>query len=232
MSLIDRLTFFLFRRPRLKKIDSSAHWLAYIDAITELAGNNRFGKGTSVNASKIGRHTYVAENARIVRVEIGAFCSIGPNVIIGGLGTHPTKWISTHPVFYSTLKQSGKTFVTINSFDELQLNKIGNDVWIGARALILDGVSIGDGAIIAAGSVVTKDVSPYAIVGGVPAKIIRFRFSEEVIARLLEWQWWNLSDLVLKEMAQDYCEHNSWTTCIIQTMIEKSALIKVQLINM
>ena len=71
---------------------------------------------------------------------------------------------------------------------------IGNDVWIGARSIIMDGVSIGDGAIVAAGSVVTKDVPPYAVVGGSPAKIIKYKFSQDIIDRLEEIQWWNLPD--------------------------------------
>lgn len=210
MSLFDRFNWLVSRRPKLKKSGSSAHWSAYIDLKTDLAGSNRFGKGTNISDSKIGRHTYIV-NARIVRAEIGAFCSIGPEVNIGGLGNHPTNWLSTHPAFYSILKQSGKTFTEINLFDELKPNKIGNDVWIGAKALILDGVSIGDGAIVAAGAVVTKDVPAYAIVGGVPAKVIRSRFEPKVIEALLKLQWWHLSDEVLKRLAPQFCEYSELT---------------------
>lgn len=210
MGLVDRFKWLVSRRPKLNKSGSSAHWLAYIDSKTELAGNNKFGKGTNVDNSKIGRHTYVV-NARIVRAEIGAFCSIGPEVNIGGLGNHPINWLSTHPAFYSTRKQSGKTFAVTDLFDELRPNKIGNDVWIGARALILDGISIGDGAIIAAGSVVAKDVAPYAIVGGVPARVIRTRFDSTVIEALLKWQWWHLPDEVLARIAPLFCEETALT---------------------
>ena len=76
---------------------------------------------------------------------------------------------------------------------------IGNDVWIGSHALILGGVKIGDGAVIGAGAVVTKDVPPYAVVGGVPARIIKYRFSQEIIDKLLEIKWWNLPENILKE---------------------------------
>lgn len=217
MSIVDRFKWLVCHRPNLRKINSSAHWLAYIDPTTELAGNNKFGKGTNICDSQIGRHTYVV-NARIVRAQIGAFCSIGPDVNVGGLGNHPIKWISTHPAFYSILKQSGKTFVTSDLFDELKPNKIGNDVWIGASALILDGISIGDGAIVAAGAVVTKDVPPYAIVGGVPAKVIRYRFSEEVIASLLEWQWWELPDVVLAKLAVCFCRTDQWSVEVIDKL--------------
>lgn len=210
MSLLDRFKWLVSRRQNIKKIGSSAHWSAYIDSKTELAGNNKFGKWTHINDSKIGRHTYVV-NARIVNAQIGAFCSIGPEVSIGGLGSHPISWLSTHPAFYSTRQQSGKTFALTDLFDELKPNKIGNDVWIGAKALILDGVNIGDGAIVAAGTVVTKDVPPYAIVGGVAAKVIRFRFDPEVIDALLKWQWWNLPDEVLARLAPQFCESSNLT---------------------
>jgi chloramphenicol O-acetyltransferase type B len=210
MSALDRLKWLLFRRRQLKKIASWAHWLAYFDSKTELCGNNRLGKGTNINVSKVGRHTYIAY-ARITRAQIGSFCSIGPEVIIGGLGSHPTKFVSTHPVFYSTLCQSGTTFTTQNLFDEQKSVIVGNDVWIGARALILDGVTIGDGAVIAAGAIVTKDIPPYAIVGGVPAKIIRYRFSENVIFTLLEWEWWTLSDEILKCLAIHFCSREKWS---------------------
>ena len=228
MSFIDRCKWLISRRPNLRRIDSSAHWFAYIDSTTELAGSNKFYKGAEINASKIGRHTYVA-NSKITSAEIGAFCSIGPEVKIGGLGNHPTMWISTHPVFYSTLMQSGKTFATSDLFEELKHNKIGNDVWIGARALILDGVSIGDGAIIAAGAVVTKDVPPYAIVGGVPAKVIRYRFSEEVIAALIEWQWWSLPDVVLASLAKDFCKFDDWSIEKVHNLRARASLMNTEL---
>lgn len=217
MSVMDRLKWLVFRRPKLKKIDCWAHWTAYLDSATQLAGNNRIGKDSNINASSFGRHTYVV-NARIIRAEIGMFCSIGPEVNIGGLGSHPTNYISTHPIFYSPLCQSGKSFATNSDFEELKSVHIGNDVWIGARALILDGVHIGDGAIIAAGAVVAKDVPPYAIVGGVPAKVIRYRFSEDVIHALLNWQWWSLTDEVLKKFANEFCRHEQWTCSDIERL--------------
>jgi len=228
MSIASRLGWLLFRRKNLKRNGSSGHWLAYIDTDTELGGNNRLGKGTNINASKIGRHTYII-NARITRAQIGSFCSIGPEVIIGGLGAHPTGFVSTHPIFYSTLCQSGVSFANENLFDELKNVTIGNDVWIGARALVLDGITIGDGAIIAAGAIVTKDVPPYAIVGGVPAKLIRYRFSEEVISTLLEWEWWKFSDAILKYFALDFCSTDNWSVDTIKDFINKSEnLVHIQ----
>jgi acetyltransferase-like isoleucine patch superfamily enzyme len=135
--------------------------------------------------------TYVADNTVIGRAKIGKFCSIGPNCKIG-LGRHPTStFVSTHPIFFSTLKQSLITFADRSYFEEYRKITIGNDVWIGCNVVIVDGVSIGDGAVLGAGSVVTKDVPPYAIIGGVPSKIKKFRFKENEIEALLKIKWWN-----------------------------------------
>ncbi|REE81999.1 acetyltransferase-like isoleucine patch superfamily enzyme [Lutibacter oceani] len=120
-------------------------------------------------------------------LKIGNYCSIAPNVSILLGGEHQSEWISSYP------------FKTISSFDiSINYNEhkskgdviIKNDVWIGYSSIILSGVTIGNGAIIGAGSVVTKDVPDYAIVGGNPAKLIRFRFNEEIIKTLLEIEWW------------------------------------------
>lgn len=151
---------------------------------------NSLHSSTSVTDSTIGRYTYFADS-KISRATIGAFCSIGPGVRIGGLGDHPTNMLSTHPAFYSNQKQCGNSFVNKMYFDESRHTHIGNDVWVGANALILDGVTVGDGVIIAAGAVVVSDVPSYAIVGGVPAKIIKYRYSPEDIEKLITIKWWD-----------------------------------------
>lgn len=142
--------------------------------------------------SRLGRFSYTS--GRVVNSVIGSFTSIGPETIVGGLGRHPTRWLSTHPAFYSTLGQTSLAFSDSDAFDEYAPVTIGNDVWIGARAVILDGVTIGDGAIIGACSLVTKDVRPYEIVAGTPARHVRMRFGDEQIRGLLEAKWW-LRDL-------------------------------------
>jgi acetyltransferase-like isoleucine patch superfamily enzyme len=134
--------------------------------------------------------------------QVGKFCSIS-SFLICGLGNHPTNFISTHPIFFSTLKQCGITFSDKNYFDEVPEVKIGHDVWIGSRVFIKNGISIGNGAILAAGSVVIKDVPNYAVVGGVPATLIRYRFQKSIIEQLLEIQWWNWPEEKLK-LAQPY----------------------------
>jgi acetyltransferase-like isoleucine patch superfamily enzyme len=143
--------------------------------------------------------TYISNNTIIKNSKIGKFCSIGPGCKIG-LGMHPTKnYVSTHPIFFSDKKQSQISFVKKSTFKESDDTFIGNDVWIGANVVILDGVKIFDGAIIAAGSIVNKDVPPYAIYGGVPAKLIKYRFNDITIQKLLRFEWWNKNNSFLKD---------------------------------
>jgi len=166
---------------------------------------SRFGKYNKINENTYlykvtyGDYSYSAMNVTIMNCEIGKFCSIAQGVSIG-LGKHPVNdFVSTHPSFYSLHKQCGFSFSDAQYFDEMGFVKIGNDVWIGANAIILDDVTIGNGAVIAANSVVTKDVPCYAIVGGTPAKIIKFRFSEEDIVILEKLNWWDKDSLWLQE---------------------------------
>lgn len=159
--------------------------------------NCKFGKYNTIykfaklRNSTLGDFSYVSKNSQVYNTKVGKFCSIAPNVQFG-LGVHPSsEFVSTHPIFYSTLGQSQLTFLKENLFEEFPYSEVGNDVWIGANSIIKDGVKISDGAIVAAGAVVTKDVPPYAVVGGIPAKVIKYRFSEEEIKFLLEFKWWN-----------------------------------------
>lgn len=168
----------------------TAHWTSFADR-SSFAGYNAIGRRCLIVCSSFGRFSYVAADTKIARAKIGAFCSIGQEVMIGGLAKHPMNWLSTHPVFFSTKKQANITFVEHDAFREEYDVEIGNDVWVGARAMILDGCRVGNGAVIAAGAVVAKDVPPYAMVGGVPAQVIKFRFSPEEISKLEEMKWWN-----------------------------------------
>ncbi len=144
----------------------------------------------------IGGYTYIGADCELGRVKIGRFCSISPNVsvITGG---HPVTFASTSPVFYSTACQCGASFAKEDSYQETNLTEdgysceIGNDVWIGEGVRIKGGVKIGDGAVIAMGAVVTKDVEPYTICGGVPARVIKSRFAPDVTEALLNSKWWD-----------------------------------------
>ena len=149
--------------------------------------------------SSLSDFTYIANNSNIWNTSIGKFCSIGSNVKCG-MPSHPSSiFASTHPIFYSTLKQSQITFADKNYYIEENKTIIGNDVWIGSNVIITGGLTIGDGAIIASGAVVTKDIPPYTIVGGVPAKVIRDRFEKNEIDFLLKFRWWNLEINFLKK---------------------------------
>ncbi len=141
--------------------------------------------------SKLGDYSYVQRHSIILNTEIGRFCSVAAHVKCG-LGIHPVEeFVSTHPIFYSVLGQAGEVWADRSYFSEFRPVRIGNDVLIGANVTILDGVSIADGAIVAAGAVVAADVPHYAVVGGIPATIIKFRFSENTRRQLLSAAWWN-----------------------------------------
>jgi acetyltransferase-like isoleucine patch superfamily enzyme len=141
--------------------------------------------------TRVGDYSYVGPRSRITQTVIGKFTCIGPDVLIG-LGLHPVRdYVSMHPAFFSTKCQAGFSFVSRTHFAEYRPCLIGNDVWVGARAIILDGVNVGDGAIIGAGAVVTKDVPSYAVVAGVPAKVLRFRFESHEIEHLRQFKWWD-----------------------------------------
>ena len=157
----------------------------------------------------LGDYSYIAKNAQIVHCVIGKFCSIGPNCCCG-LGIHPINGISTSPMFYSTAKQNGVTLCSEDKAVESKATVIGNDVFIGANVTILDGVTIGDGAVIGAGAVVTKNVSPYAIVGGVPAKLVNYRFDEETIEKLLKKRWWEGDDSSIRAVEDFFYEINTF----------------------
>ena len=174
-----------------------------------------FGKEVNIKESSFGRHTQIADRVNVFHcnigdysyIEVGAmlahanlgkFCSIAAGTYIG-LGVHPSRqFVSTHPAFYSTGRGLATSFADRDYLAEYAPVNIGNDVWIGTAAIIRGGVSVGDGAIIGAGAVVTKDVPPYGIVGGVPAKLIRHRFDSETIDFLVKFKWWDKSDEWLK----------------------------------
>jgi acetyltransferase-like isoleucine patch superfamily enzyme len=146
-------------------------------------------------------YTYFGENAA---VEFGSFCSIGPEVHLFLGGNHRVDWITTYPFGHIHQNELGGHEIKGHPATNGDII-VGNDVWIGKRAVIMSGVTIGDGAVIAANSHVVKDVGPYEIVGGNPAKFIKKRFSDEIINLLLELRWWELPDNQIREITQKLC---------------------------
>lgn len=166
------------------------------------------GANCILNNVKVESYSYIARNSLVQNTDIGRFCSIANDVFIG-LGTHPTDKLSTSPLFYHRHNPFGVRLGNNDLFkDDYQRISIGHDVWIGARATILDGITIGHGAIVATGAVVTKDVPPYAIVAGIPAKVVKYRFDHEKIKSLLESEWWKLDP---KTIFTSYYHHEQHT---------------------
>lgn len=160
-----------------------------------------FNKSINFGGKFIGRYTYgylPLLNSEISFSHIGHFCSIAPNVTITNMN-HPISFVTTNPILY----YPNRGFVNFLNKDLIKKKNapvvIKNDVWIGQNVTILPSVIIENGSIIAAGSVVTKDVPPYAIVAGVPAKVIKFRFSEDKIKQLLAIAWWEWTDEKIRE---------------------------------
>lgn len=193
----------IIRKPVLNLISRQIQKSRAILYNVDLAVNSKLYPPYFIIDAKIGKYTYIALNSMISLTSIGKFCSIGPNFFCG-YGIHPTQGISTSPMFYSTLKQNGYSLSSNNKIIERKEIKIGNDVFIGANVCILDGVTVSDGAVIAAGAVITKDVPPYAVVGGVPAKILRYRFDEKKIQKLLELKWWDWEDEKLQFVEKNF----------------------------
>lgn len=178
-----------------------------IDKSAAIASGVKFYRGI------IGKYSYINRNSFISDTEIGNFCSIGSGCEIGG-ASHPINWVSTSPVFHKWGNIMKKNFA-YNDFDIFTETKIGNDVWIGANCMVKAGVKISDGAVIGMGSVVTKDIGPYEIWAGNPAKLIRKRFDESTINSLIESQWWNMTDSRIDEYSDYITNPNEFIKRII-----------------
>lgn len=188
---------------------------ALIDISSKVNGKAKINRAVKVYKSQIGKYTYVGKRTSIVNASIGSYCSIASNCSIG-LAKHSQKCISTSPLFTSKYNGTGFKWTDGNYFIEYSPIQIGNDVWIGDSVIIPTGVKIGHGAVIGAGAVVTKDVAPYAIVAGVPARVIKYRFEPEVIDKLLEIKWWELPESALRNEIKLFQEEN-----ITIEMVEK-----------
>ncbi|WP_328856911.1 hypothetical protein OG579_17085 [Williamsia herbipolensis] len=181
------------RRRRVRRAFPHTRYVRSIDVSTDAQLGREVGIGKDVVINPgvvIGDYSYVNRGAIVFSGTIGKFCSIAHYAQIGA-EQHPVGYLSTSPYTYGP----DSVIDASTGLDELAAPPvIGNDVWVGSAASIMQGVTIGDGAIVAAGAVVAHDVEPYSIVGGVPAKHIRYRFGQPQIDRLLASQWWDHLD--------------------------------------
>ncbi len=145
--------------------------------------------GVTVNRCRIGAYSYIAPSTNALLTSIGRYCSIGDNVRLG-LTQHPVDHLLTSPIAYKPVFDWHQPYTPPGSWDELRPVEIAHDVWIGAGATVLGGVRLGTGCIIAARAVVTKDVPPYAVVAGIPAKTVKMRFGDTMVERLLALELW------------------------------------------
>ena len=188
--MIDSLTY-LFARL-VKKLRMSAIKKSQIHQSAAIES------GSQIVGSVFGKHSYCGYDCIILNTRIGGFCSISDNVVIGG-SQHPMHYVSTSPVFLAH-RDSVKAKFARHPYVNKPRTSIGHDVWIGSGAMIKGGIDVGTGAVIGMGSVVTKDVPPYAVVAGNPARIIKKRFSDEQIDKLLTSGWWDWDDDMLNQL--------------------------------
>ena len=174
-----------------KHIAVSAIW----DSNSSFSEYSHILRGAQLSNSQVGRYSRVGNNCKLTNVSIGNFSCIGANCVLG-VGQHPTNYLTYHSIFYKKGNWGWHDdwIKYPDGFKEQAQITIGNNVWIGRNVIVMDGVTIGDNAIVATGAIVTKDVPPFSIVGGVPAKVIKTLFTEEMRERLQKIQWWNLPD--------------------------------------
>ena len=173
--------------------------LAFVSSNNHLDKKTVIYRNAKIRGSEVGAYSYISPNTVIENAQIGRFCSISDHCRIG-MGTHNTNQISTSPIFTQKVNGTKARWVDKNVNDSpFRKVRVGNDVWIGSRAMILGGVTDGDGAVVGAGAVVTKDVPAYAIVAGVPAKVIKYRFPDRLIELLMDFKWWYYPEDVLRE---------------------------------
>jgi len=183
-------SLFSIKKLTHKKVSPLAFW----SKDSSFSKTTVLCRGCTLDSSHIGNYSRVGINTKVANTTIGNFSAVGRGSEFGP-GQHPTNYLTTNSIFYKKGNWGFRDeWCKEIDFEENAHINIGSDVWVGIHVIVMNGVTISDGAIVAAGSIVTKDVPPYAIVGGIPAKVIKYRFFPEVIERLLEIKWWNLPD--------------------------------------
>lgn len=217
MSKINKLKKFFFDNKQyriIKQFKKNGNIISYdatVNNKTILEGCNKIGN-VDISNTTIGFGTYIL-SGRIVCSKIGKYCSIGNDVRVIS-DTHPINFVSTHPGFFDSrdhmFPSSSNYFDDILKTENDFMVEIGNDVWIGQHVLLKGGIKIGNGAVIGMGAVVTKDVPPYSIVCGCPAKIIKYRFTSEIIAKLQQTCWWDWPAEKIKKLKNDFNDINKF----------------------
>ncbi len=182
---MEKLSFYIAKAMR-KFLQPPAKRSSKIDKTSKICS------GSQINNVVIRRYSYVGHDCFLNYVNIGSFCSIADDVHMGGVA-HNLESVSTSPVFFNGKNIMKKNFAQQKNIEPSVIN-VGNDVWIGQGAFIKGGVTIGDGAVIGMGAILTKDVGPYEIWAGNPARLIRKRFDDDKIDKLLASKWWEFSD--------------------------------------
>lgn len=181
---------------------------------SQIHKTSKVESGCHIVNSKMDSYSFCGYDCQIINCEIGRFSSIANNVVIGG-AMHPVDWVSMSPVFYEGKDSVSKKFSLHKRAPE-KITIIEHDVWIGQNAMIKQGLKIGIGAVVGMGSVVTKDVEPYTIVAGNPAKVIKKRFNENTITELLESKWWEFDDDKLLEYSKYFTSPDEFLKSVIR----------------
>jgi acetyltransferase-like isoleucine patch superfamily enzyme len=196
-----------FQKVEIESFENTANEPIIVENMIRVSPGARIVKSTfhgPINMERIsligpevtiGKYCSLNQDSFVIRTNVGAFCAIGARSAVNPFN-HPTDWFSIHefqyhPNAYGWIPEYKTLKRSLRAAESFTRATVGNDVWIGNNVNIL-GVNIGDGAVVAAGSIVTKDVPPYAIVAGVPAEIKRYRFGEKIIERFLRSKWWEL----------------------------------------
>jgi chloramphenicol O-acetyltransferase type B len=225
--LVEKMQWHLFKRAMMQKkvLGFNAHPFTFACPKSQFGEYSQLLKEAKIINSEIGRFTRV-RGSTLSNAVVGDFSGIASRTFIGGGGEHPLDQVSFHSVFYKSSKYHypNMRFVKEDIYnDKIKKVIIQNDVWVGSDCFIKPGVTIGNGAVIASGSVVVKDVPAYAIVGGVPAKVIKYRHTPELIELLVGSGWWHWPIDKLKVISKNFDQNKSLTVDKFNEILQQAS---------